>query len=108
MADRAKNPTKAERIFEDTYEECRKYILRWGYQTNPDGSATGFNRLYYRDDEIVYARTINEITKILENKKRYLRTDIKLGVLSEEKARLHAQVLCMVESTINNEREKLL
>ena len=89
--------TKAERIYNNTRKECKKHINAWGYEEN-----VGFNTVIYADDETVCKRTLNEITAHLERAKKMLIIDVKLGVLTSEEAKLEAQVLKMVEKTIEN------
>ena len=89
--------TKAERIFQNTRYECKRHIIAWGYEEN-----VGFNTVIYADDETVCKRTLNDITARLERAKKMLKIDVKLGVLKNEEAKLEAQVLKMVEKTIEN------
>lgn len=37
--------TKAEKIFKDTYYECRKHIRDWGIERNPDGRPVAYGSL---------------------------------------------------------------
>ena len=89
--------TKAERIYNDTRFECKQHIKAWGYEEN-----VGFSSVIYGDDETVSKRTLNEMTALLERAKKMLKIDVKLGVVSREEAILEAQVLKMVEKTIEN------
>ena len=89
--------TKAERIYLDTYLNCRYHIRTWGYEEN-----AGFNRLSYGDNETVCTRTFNEIQKHINKDRKTLEIDIKLGILSSDTINLNKQVLDMVQVTLNN------
>lgn len=100
--------TKAQRIFQDTRFDCLQHLKTWGYEVNKNGSAVGFNRLTYKDNESISIRTINAVSQILERAKRTLTIDIKLGILNEEKATQERNVLNMVESCLNNNRKSII
>lgn len=100
--------TKAERIFNATRQECRKHIETWGYEVNPSGAACGFSGLIYKDTECVYLRTVNAVAKLLAIKRGFVEIDLKLGVITAEKAEKETQILNMVETTLNNSRENIL
>ena len=89
--------TKAGRIYNKTRFECKQHIKAWGYE-----ESVGFSTVIYDDDETVCKRTLNEMTALLERAKKMLKIDVKLGVISREEAILEAQVLKMVEKTIEN------
>lgn len=89
--------TKAERIYFKTRYECKKHIENWGFEEN-----AGFHSVIYGENETVCKRTLNEIKKHLERAKRMVIVDLKLGVLTHEEAKNEAQILKMVENTINN------
>lgn len=89
--------TKAERIYTDTYLNCRRHIRTWGYEEN-----VGFNRLSYNDNETVCTRTFNEIQKYIDKDKKILETDIKLDILDAATIKLNKQVLDMVQTTLDN------
>jgi len=90
--------TKAERIFEDTYRECRHHVRAWGIT---EGKAIGFTSLC--TEERTSRRTWNNIQRIIDSKKRQLRIDKELGVFSEEKNNKEQYILDMVQETLNNE-----
>lgn len=99
--------TKAERIFSTTRYECKKHLETWGYEVNPNGTAVGFNGLFYRDDETISTRTVNAAAALLASKRKALAIDQKLGVIPTEKAEKETQVLNMVESTLNSSRKSI-
>ena len=99
--------TKAERIFEQTYQSCKKHIDTWGYETNPDGTACGFSCLLCEKNETVSIRTVNVIAKVLSTKRRILQSDVDLKIVSNEEAAKEAEILNMVETTLNNNRLNL-
>lgn len=96
--------TKAEKIYKDTRYECRKHIETWGYKINPNGTAIGYNGLI--TEELTPTRTLNEITKILERKRKGITIDLKLNVLTQEEAEKETQILNMIETTLNNQKRK--
>lgn len=99
--------TKAERIYNDTKMECRQHIRAWGYMTNPDGTACGFNRPAYGDDEHICTRTLNDLDKLLAADRRRIDFDKRHGFWNEEKDTLKEQTLNMVETTLRNARRAL-
>lgn len=86
--------TKAERIFKDTYTECRLFIKRHGYEEN-----TGFNAFIMNDDESVCTRTFNAISKLIASERKSIEISEKLGIGNTT---LNRQALNMVEATLNN------
>ena len=94
--------TKAEKIFKDTYMECRIHIRNHGYMVNPNGKAAGFSGLI--TNEVTCARTWNAIEKLLEKERESQKMYKRLGIWDEHND-LCEQALNMVESTIENERE---
>lgn len=96
--------TKAERIFKDTYTECRIHAKAWGKQYNPDGSAVGFSGLI--TEEVTCKRTWNAIQKRIESEKKVLEFDKKYGILDKERLDLLEYAIEMVQSTLNNEMKK--
>jgi hypothetical protein len=103
----ANTMTKAERIYNATRYECKKHIEDWGYQTNPDGSSIGYGSVICRDDESVCTRTLNEIEKILINKRNGELLNLKLGIHDSTRFEKENQILNMIESTIRNNRKAL-
>lgn len=99
--------TKAERIFNDTRFDCLKHLKDWGYQQNDNGTAVGFNRMTYGENESMCQRTVNDIRKILESKRRGIAIDRKLGVSTPEKLDFEERVLNMVESTLNSQERSI-
>ena len=96
--------TKAQKIFTDTYAECRIHIKDWGFERNQNGKAIGFNRLY--TEEVVSTRTCNAIEKLIYGEKKMLEFDHEIGIADDWTA-LCEQALEMVESTLENQRESL-
>lgn len=88
--------TKAEKIFKDTYSECRIHIRHWGVELNSDGSSIGFN--FLSTEEVVCNRTCNDVQKFITKESKTLELDEKLGFdVSFQKA-----ALGMVQATLNN------
>lgn len=90
--------TKAERIFKDTYTECRIHVKTWGFERSKDGTAIGFNHL--ATEELTSTRTWNAIRKLIDSEKRNLEVYRKYGF--ENSYELKRFALEMVESTLNN------
>lgn len=91
--------TKAERIFKDTYAECRRHAKRWGIDRNPDGTAIGFCRL--ATEEVTCIRTWNEIQRLIDKEHSMIELDKELlGI--DERTELCEYALEMVQSTLNN------
>lgn len=99
--------TKAERIYNATRYECKKHIEDWGYQTNPDGSSIGYSSMICKDDESICTRTLNEIEKILNNKRKGEALNLKLGIHDADRFEKENQILNMIETTIRNNRAAL-
>ena len=89
--------TKAERIFRNTYAECRIHIKNWGYEEN-----TGFTRLSLDDNETVCTRTFNEIAKYITAERKRIEISVKYNVIDSEKANAYNQALNMVQATLDN------
>lgn len=89
--------TKAERIFNDTYRECRAIIRRHGYEPN-----SGLNGLVMKDNETVCTRTLNAISKLLKSERQNIEMAKKLGTTLAECAQQKEDALKMVEHTLYN------
>jgi hypothetical protein len=87
--------TKAEKIFKDTKYSCKKHIEAWGFDN------AGFTRM--STEEVVYQKTANEIKKIIEKEYKNILIDSELGIITEEEARKEAQIIKMVELTLENQ-----
>lgn len=87
--------TKAERIFQDTYRECRQIIKHHGYEPN-----SRLNGLVMKDDETVCTRTLNAISKLLKSEQRANEIARGLEAISAERAQMNADALEMVERTL--------
>ena len=96
--------TKAQRIFQDTYTACRIHIKDWGFEKNPDGKAVGFWSL--DTEEPVYARTLNEIDKLIDSNMKMVEFDRKYG-FEDDWTDLCDEALQMVRSTVENVRARL-
>jgi hypothetical protein len=99
--------TKAERIYQATRYECKKHIEDWGYQTNPDGSSIGYGSVICKDDESICTRTLNDIEKILTNKRKGEEQSFRLGFHDAARHEKETQILNMIETTIRNNRAAL-
>ena len=89
--------TKAERIFRDTYSECRQIIKHHGYEPN-----SGLNGLVMKDNETTCTRTLNAISKLLKSEQRSNEMAKKLNAISAERSQMNADALKMVERTLYN------
>lgn len=102
-AERKITMTKAEKIFKDTYTECRKNAKSWGFRYNPDGRPVGFNSLV--TEEVVYTRTLNDVQKFIDRERKDLARDEKLNVLDADRLNLLKYALDMVQVTLDNNRK---
>lgn len=89
--------TKAERIFTNTYIDCRIHIKDWGYEEN-----VGFNQLSQDDNETVCTRTFNAIAKCIDAERKRIVLAEKYDVINHEKATFYNQALDMVQTTLDN------
>ena len=89
--------TKAERIFRNTYADCKIHIENWGYEEN-----VGFNQLSQNDNETVCTRTFNEIAKYIIGERKRIELSVKYNVIDSEKANTYNHALDMVQATLNN------
>ena len=94
--------TKAEKIFNATYHDCKEHIETFG----TDGKDSGFNRL--ATEEIICTRTINALLKLLGAKRKSLELSLELGVISKDKYTIKARILDMVEATIENNKKSIM
>ena len=85
--------TKAERIFNDTYIECRLIVKRHGYEAN-----SRLNHLVMKDTESASTRTFNAIAKLIASERK---TNERMKQFNSERAELNAHALNMVENTLN-------
>lgn len=93
--------TKAQRIFQNTWTECRIHIKEWGMEYNPDGTAIGFNNLITEDP--TSTRTFNAIEKEIEKAEHLMAVDHDLGI-ADDWTKLCEDALKMVRSTLKNAR----
>lgn len=96
---------KAERIFRDTYTECRKDAKAWGFRYNPDGRPIGFSSLI--TEEVVYVRTLNSVQKFIDRERESLARDEELDVLDADRLNLLKYALEMVQVTLDNNRKSI-
>lgn len=94
--------TKAQRIFQNTWTECRIHIKDWGMEYNPDGTAIGFNNLV--TEEPTNTRTFNAIEKEIEKAERLMKVDHELGI-ADDWTKLCEDALKMVRATLQNARD---
>ena len=94
--------TKAQKIFQDTWTECRIHIKDWGMKYNPDGTAVGFCNM--DTEEVMSARTFNAIEKEIEKAEHMMKMDHELGI-ADDWTKLCEDALKMVRSTLKNARE---
>jgi hypothetical protein len=94
--------TKAERIFNATYHDCKEYIENYGTV----GKGVGFNRL--ATEETVCTRTINTLMKLLGAKRRDLQMAKELRAIPLEKINKKLRILDMVEATIENNKNSIM
>ena len=93
---------KAERIFGETYTECRCHIKQYGYTEN-----SGFTSLFCKENEYVCKRTCNAIQKLIDSERHKVATDLELGVIAEERFEFLNNALNMVQKTLENDLEFL-
>ena len=97
--------TKAEKIFKDTYTECRRSAQSWGFRYNPDGRPIGFAGVI--TEEVVYIRTLNAIQKFIDSERKTIALNEKYGVSTAERLNLLRYALDMVQVTVDNNRKSL-
>lgn len=95
--------TKAERIFNNTYTECRIHTKTWGMQRNPNGKAIGFTGLIKRDSDTSCKRTWNAIQKLIDSKKKQVEIALKYDFGDREYYEMCSFALEMVQSSLDNE-----
>lgn len=99
--------TKAEKMFINNRHECTKHIMAWGYETNPDGTAIGFNTIATNDFDHICTRTLNAVEKLVENDRKRNALNLKYGIIDDETYDLRIKALNMVEATVKNTRKAL-
>ena len=97
--------TKAAKIFQDTYTECRIHIKAWGIEFNPNGKAVGFTGVI--TDQPICTRTLNEIQRLLDAESRQIDIAEKYGAGDPDYRVIKRDALKMVQSTIDNSRASL-
>ena len=90
--------TKAERIFDNIYRECRIHLKTSNLERNTDGTAIGFSNI---SEEITCKRTWNAIQKLINRELKKLQLDEEL-IGTSEYHQLKKDALEMVQSTLNN------
>ena len=91
--------TKAERIFNDTYRQCRIYVKHWGVQKE-NGKTVGFNSL--ETEDVTCKRTWNAIQKCIDKEIKHLEFHFNHNFISEEEYRFYSNALEMVQGTLDN------
>ena len=99
--------TKAERIFKDTYTECRIYTKQWGFKYNPDGRPVGFDSVMSKDAESVCIRTLNDIQRHIDRERKNIERNKKLGVYTKERLEFLSFALEMTQVTADNNRKSI-
>lgn len=94
--------TKAEKIFKDTYQACRKHLRDFGYEYNPNGKPVSFGSLI--TEEATSTRTWNAIQKYIDSERRNLKEMKELEILEPEKIKLYETALEMVQVTLDTQR----
>ena len=92
-----KPTSTAEDVFKSIYREARDNIKTWGYNETD----AGFGNL--DPNRFLSARTLGGIQYKISREEKDVRTDVKLGVLSEQEGidRLHA--LQLIQKTLNRQ-----
>lgn len=97
--------TKAEKIFDATYRECRIHIMNWGIpDRNPNGKMIGYSGLITK--EVTSRRTWNAIQKLIDKEWENLKRDRYLEILSAERLEALESALEMTQSSLDNEISK--
>lgn len=91
---------KAERIFNETYTECRLWIKKHGYEEN-----CGFASLFYKETECVCKRTCNAIQKWIDRERYDIKLSLNLEVITQERFEFLNNALDMVQKTLENNLE---
>ena len=99
--------TKAERIFKDTYFECRKHVKTWGVERNPDGRPVAFGSLITKDTESATIRTCNAVQKLINSEARRLDMNDRYGVGTPESQKMQRDALEMTQATLDNLIKKI-
>lgn len=99
--------TKAEQMFRANRIECERHIERWGYETNKDGKAIGFNTVCQSEFDTYSTRTLNDIMKFVEADRKRIELSFKYGVYDKKKYEFKMQALNMIESTVEHSRKVL-
>lgn len=89
--------TKAEKIFNETYTECRLHARTWGCERSENGKAIGFNKL--ATEEATSRRTWNAIQKLIDKERERIEFDKRLGIDVREVVEFGLE---MVQETLNN------
>lgn len=99
--------TKAERIFQVTYVQCKRHMEVWGKEYNPNGRPISFGSVFCNDNESVSIRTLNAIQKFIDNRKKMLELDKKYAVLTEEEISDKEYILEAVQVAADTNRKRL-
>lgn len=102
-----KKQTKAERIFQVTYVQCKRQMEAFGKEYNPNGRPISFGSVCCDDNESVSIRTLNDIQKFIDNRKGLLALDRKYGVQTEEEISDKEYILEAVQVAADSNRKSL-
>lgn len=90
--------TKAERLFNKNYYECKKHIKVWGFE------GVGFNVLECDENDLLPTRTLNAIQKLIDKQWKHFEMCKKLNI-SINDLELKKQALEMLQITLSNQRK---
>lgn len=93
--------TKAERIFKDTYFECRRHIKVHGIERNSDGRPVAYGSLITED--AVCIRTCNAVQKEIDKESHRLDMNDRLGIGTSESQKFQRLALEMTQATLDNQ-----
>lgn len=100
--------TKAERIFMVTWSQCKKHMRTWGKQYNPNGRPISFNGLCCNDNESISVRTLNDIQKFVDRRRRQVIINDTFGIGTVEAREDQVYILDAVQVAVDNSREILI
>lgn len=96
---------KAERIFQDTYRECRMHAKRHGFEYNQNGKPAGYG--FVVAEEAVSIRTLNDMQKYIDSERENIAVDEELGILEPDRLNILKYAIDMVQVTLDNTRARI-
>lgn len=87
--------TKAERIYNATYNECKIHLVYFGKHTGLDKLMT---------NEAVSTRTLNDVKRIIDREYERMERRKCMGQGNREVIESMLEVIGMVQSTLDNHR----